>query len=73
MLSNTEIFTQYDKPLLEQLYSLIKIEKIELESTPKLVQDYKDKATVLLVFLQKGYHLENNKYGSTQTSAPRNP
>ena len=59
IVSNTEVFTQYDKPLLEQLYSLIKIEKIELESTPKLVQDYKDKATGLLLFLQKEYHLQN--------------
>ena len=58
MLHNKEVFTQYDKPLLEQLYSLIKIEKIELEPTPKLVQDYKDKAAGLLVFLQKEYGLE---------------
>ena len=58
ILTQTEVFTQYDLPILEQLYSLIKIEKIELESIPKLNQEYKNRATKLLVFLQKEYHLE---------------
>ena len=58
ILTQTEVFIQYDLPLLEQLYSLIKIEKIELESVPKVNQEYKDRATRLLVFLQKKYQLE---------------
>lgn len=57
IVNQTEVFTQYDKPLLEQLYSLIKIEKIELESVPKVNQEYKVRATRLLQFLQKEYHL----------------
>ncbi|MEO6405441.1 MAG: hypothetical protein ABIO32_08110 [Ferruginibacter sp.] len=58
ILNQTEVFTQYDKPLLEQLYSLIKIEKIELESVPKVNQVYKEKAERLLKFLQKEYQLD---------------
>lgn len=58
ILIQTEVFTQYDLPLLEQLYSLIKIEKIELESIPKVNQEYKDRAIRLLVFLQKKYRLD---------------
>jgi hypothetical protein len=57
-LNQTEVFTQYDLPMLEQLYSLIKIEKIELESIPKVNQGYKDRATKLLAFLQKKYQLD---------------
>lgn len=57
-LTQTEVFTQYDLPLLEQLYSLIKIEKIELESIQKVNQEYKDRASRLLVFLQKKYQLD---------------
>jgi hypothetical protein len=57
-LSQTEVFTQYDLPMFEQLYSLIKIEKIELESIPKVNQGYKDRATRLLAFLQKKYQLD---------------
>jgi hypothetical protein len=57
-LTQKEVFTQYDLPILEQLYSLIKIEKIELESIPKVNQGYKDRATRLLVFLQKKYQLD---------------
>src|ERR1019366_6600069 len=51
ILNHTEVFTQYDKPLLEQFYSIIKIEKIELETCPPIVQEYKNKATRLLEFL----------------------
>ena len=58
ILTQTEVFTQYDLPLLEQLYSLIKIEKIELETVPKVNQDYKDTAIRLLVFLQNKYQLD---------------
>jgi hypothetical protein len=61
IMRDTEVFTQYDKLLLEQLYSLIKIEKIELESVPKVNQEYKMRATRLLKFLQKEYHLDREE------------
>jgi len=60
LLQNTEVFTQYDKQQLEQLYSLIQIERTELDFYRLVVMKYKTKATALIAFLQKEYHLEKN-------------
>jgi hypothetical protein len=58
LLQNTEVFTQYDKQQLEKLYSLIQIERTQLDFYRLVVSKYKAKATALIAFLQKEYHLE---------------
>ncbi|HEY2727325.1 MAG TPA: hypothetical protein VGI61_09145 [Parafilimonas sp.] len=56
-LYNTEVFTNYDKQQLEHLYSLIEIERTQLEFYRFMIARYKESATALIVFLKKEYDL----------------
>ena len=58
MPHQTEFFTRYDKPLLEELYSWIRIEKGKLELYNQEIQAYKRTAIKLIHFLQQEYHFE---------------
>jgi hypothetical protein len=58
ILQNKEIFFQYDKPRIHQLYSMINNAKGSLVSTIVSERQYKEKAERLLNYLQKEYHLD---------------
>ena len=55
---NTEVFTRYDKPLLEQLYTLIRYEKGCLLVYIEAEKEYRKKTVALIEFLQKEYNLQ---------------
>ena len=59
MPHQTEFFTKYDKPLIEELYSWIRIEKGQLKLYNLQIIKYKAEAIRLIQFLKKEYHLEN--------------
>jgi len=61
MPHQTEFFTQYNKPLLEELYSWIRIEGGQLKTYKLDIDLYKLTAIRLIQFLQKEYDLENEK------------
>ena len=58
ILQNKEIFFQYDKPKIHQLYSMINNAKGSLVATILFEKQYKEKAERLLTYLQKEYHLD---------------
>jgi len=58
VLRNTEVFIQYDKPAIHQLYSMIRNAKGSLIATIISEKQYKEKAEKLLTYLQKEYHLD---------------
>jgi hypothetical protein len=58
ILQNKEIFFQYDKPAMKQLYSMIRNANGSLISTIISEKQYKEKAERLLTYLQKEYHLD---------------
>lgn len=53
-----EVFTQYDKVLIEQLYNLIRNEQTQLVYYKYLIGLYKTRATGLMTFLQAKYDVE---------------
>ncbi len=53
-----EVFTQYDKVLIEQLYNLIRNEQTQLVYYKYLIGLYKTRATGLMKFLQEKYDVE---------------
>ncbi|HXS54617.1 MAG TPA: hypothetical protein VN726_00755 [Hanamia sp.] len=55
---HTEVFTQYDKPLLEELYSWIRNEKGTLLVYMDYEKQYMDKAVNLIQLIQKEYNLK---------------
>jgi hypothetical protein len=55
--ANTGFFYGYDKQMLEQLYSLIEVEKTQLVFYKIIVAMYKTKAAYLITFLKKEYHI----------------
>ena len=57
VLQGKEIFFKYDKPVIHQLYSMIKNAKGSLETTILEEQQYKEKVERLLIYLQREYHL----------------
>ncbi len=58
ILQNKEIFFQYDKPRIHQLYSMINNAKGSLVTTIVQEKQYREKAERLLSYLQKEYHLD---------------
>jgi len=58
ILQNTQIFIQYDKPAIQQLYSMMTNAKGTLINTIVTEKQYKEKAERLLSYLQKEYHLD---------------
>jgi len=58
ILQNKEVFFQYDKLAIHQLYSVITNAKGSLVSTILSEKQYKEKAERLLTYLQKEYHLD---------------
>src|SRR5258706_2272646 len=54
---NVEIFIQYDKAAIKQLYSMINNSRGSLVATIVSEKQYKEKAKRLLSYLQKEYHL----------------
>ena len=58
ILQNKEIFFQYNKPAIHQLYSMIANAKGSLLTTIVEEKQYKEKAERLLTYLQKEYHLD---------------
>jgi len=58
ILQNKEIFFQYDKPRIHQLYSMINNAKGSLVATIVSEKQYREKAERLLNYLQKEYHLD---------------
>jgi hypothetical protein len=57
ILQNTEVFIQYDKPAIKQLYSILTNANGTLLNTIGFEQQYLEKAKKLLLYLQKEYHL----------------
>lgn len=55
---NTEIFIQYDKPAIKQLYSMMTNAKGTLTGTIQAEKQYIEKAERLLSYLQKKYDLK---------------
>ncbi len=53
-----EVFTQYDKVLIEQLYNLIRNEQTQLVYYKYLIGLYKTRATGLMKFLEEKYDVE---------------
>ena len=58
VLNNTQIFIQYDKSAIKQLYSMITNAKGTLINTIVSENQYLEKAERLLVYLQNKYHLK---------------
>ena len=57
ILENTQIFIQYDKPAIQQLFSMMTNSKGTLLNTIVSEKQYKEKAERLLNYLQKEYPL----------------
>jgi hypothetical protein len=58
ILWNTQVFIQYDKPAIQQLFSMITNAKGTLLNTIVSEKLYKEKAERLLNYLQREYHLD---------------
>ncbi len=56
---HAEMFTRYDRPLLQQLYSFIRFEKSDLEVTMYFEMQYRDKAARLIELIKREYHLKD--------------
>ena len=57
-LPHKEIFLRYDKPMLEQLYSFIRIEKGDIDIIKFWEKEYLSEATRLMELIKKEYQLE---------------
>jgi len=55
---NKEIFFQYDKQAIHQLYNMIRNARGSLLTTINTENQYKEKVERLLTYLQKEYHLD---------------
>ena len=55
---NVEIFIQYDKAAIKQLYSMINNSRGSLIGTIVTEKQYREKAKKLLAYLQNNYHLQ---------------
>ena len=55
---NKEMFTRYDRYLLQQLYSFIRFEKSDIEVNVYGEQEYRDKAARLTDFIKNEYRLQ---------------
>ena len=53
-----EVFTRYDRPLLQQLYSFIRWEHGDIEVTRDGIMQYRDKAARLIELIKKEYDLK---------------
>ncbi len=56
---HTEMFTRYDRPLLQQLYSFIRFEKSDIEVNMYFEIQYRDKAARLIELIKKEYDLKD--------------
>jgi|SRR5665213_1176072 len=56
--NNREVFTRYDKPLIEQLFTLIRYQKGTLLLLIECERDYSMRATRLIQLLQKEYKIK---------------
>jgi hypothetical protein len=54
-----EMFTRYDRPLLQQLYSFIRFEQGDIEVNMDDEAKYRDWAVRLIKFIRKEYNLNN--------------
>jgi len=54
---HVEMFSRYDKPLLEELYSWIREEESELIFYTQVVKTYGSSATYLIQLIQEEYSL----------------
>ncbi len=54
-----EMFTRYDRPLLQQLYSFIRFEQSDIEVNMDDEVRYRDEAAQLIKLISKEYNLEN--------------
>jgi len=54
-----EVFTRYDRPLLQQLYSFIRFEKSDIEVNWYFETQYRDKAATLIELIKKEYNLKD--------------
>jgi hypothetical protein len=54
---NVEVFTRYDTPMIEQLYSFLQFEKSTIEVIIENEKDYGEKAARLIELIKKEYHL----------------
>jgi hypothetical protein len=56
---NVEVFTQYNRPLLRQLYSWIRNEKGTLAFYMKTEMQYRNSAVAIINLIQKQYNIHN--------------
>jgi hypothetical protein len=54
-----ELFTRYDKPLLQQLYSFIRFEQSDIEINLYDENRYNKMATNLIKLIKQNYNIEN--------------
>jgi hypothetical protein len=54
-----ELFTRYDRPLLQQLYSFIRMEQSDIEINIYDEAQYRDRAARLIKLIQKEYNLSD--------------
>jgi hypothetical protein len=54
-----ELFTRYDRPLLQQLYSFIRMEQSDIEVNVYDEAQYRDRAARLIKLIQKEYNLRD--------------
>jgi hypothetical protein len=55
-----EVFTRYDLPLLQQLYSFMRFEKSDIEVNRDVEMRYMHEATRLITLIKNEYHLDND-------------
>jgi hypothetical protein len=55
-----ELFTRYDLPLLQQLYSFIRMEQSDIEVNTYDEAQYRDRAARLIKLIQKEYNLRDD-------------
>jgi hypothetical protein len=55
---HVEVFTRYDRPMLQQLYSFIRFEKSDIEINIADEAQYRDEAARLITFIKKEYRLK---------------
>jgi hypothetical protein len=56
---HAEVFTRYDFPMIEQLYSFVQFEKSRLEVIVEDEKRYREKAIRLMDLIKQEYHLTN--------------
>jgi len=57
---HVEMFTRYDRPLLQQLYSFIRLEQSDIEVNTYDEVQYRDRAARLIKFIRKEYNLKGD-------------